>query len=483
MSTERQIRRRPGVLICAVISVLALVTAACSSDGTSDTSTDTTAAAPADTQAPDDGGDTEAPDDTEAPPETEAPAADLFTGEDPDTFTLLTNVENQQTVPILEILAEGACSAQNDALPLDGSSMPQADLDAQVQLLASQDALPAMFSGGGNPSEGEKLWKAGKLVDFNDAMTKLGVLDNVEPAAISTIERIYGGAFNFLPYQFNIEGIFYNKALFEEHGVSEPQTWDELLAAAQTFQDAGLTPLAASGEQGWPITRLISGHIFRSLGPDALEAVRDGSAKLTDPEYVASAQAIADLGAAGYFGDNVTSLDYDGATNEFLTGNAAMIYMGTWLLGNINDPEQNQLEGGADQVGFMPFPGVEGGAGSIDQYPANVGTPATFGADTLGPKVASWLGCITENFGSTALSEFGTITGFKVNTPVDGVPAITQEVQERIASGGQSVLWFETLFTPKANNNATGNVPLLVTGDMSADEYMSIIQADLDAGG
>lgn len=453
MSSVTQLKRGPAIRAGAVLGALGLLVSACGSDGSDGESS-------ADASS----------------------SESAFTGDDGGAFTILTNAENQQTAPILETLAGGVCEAENTALPLEASSIPQGDLDAQIQLLASQDGLPSMFSAAGTPSEGAKLWDAGKLVDFEEALTELGVLDSVEPAAISTIEKLYGGAFNFLPYQFNIEGIFYNKALFEEHGISEPQTWNELLAAADTFQAAGITPLAASGEQGWPITRLISGHIFRSLGPDALSKVEDGSAKLTDPDYVASAQAIADLGAAGYFGENVTSLDYDGATNEFLTGNAAMMYMGTWLLGNINDPEQNQLPGGAEGVGFMPYPAVEGGAGSIDQYPANVGLPATFASASFGPDTAEWLKCITENFGSTAMADYGTITGFKQNTPVDGVPQITQDIQERIASGGESVLWMEALFNAKAGQDSSGNVPLLVTGEMTAEEFMSILQTDLDAG-
>src|SRR6478752_5759753 len=255
-------------------------------------------------------------------------------------------------------------------------------LDAQVQLLATQDGLPPMFSAGGNPAEGAKLAKNGYLVDFDKALTELGVRDKISDGAVSTIKKLYGGDFTFLPFQYNIEGIFYNKQVFADNGWEVPTTWDDLLKVASEAKAAGLTPFAASGEQGWPLTRLVSGYLFRSLGADALQAVADGKAKLTDPEYVKAAAAIADLGKQGYFGDNVASLDYDAATNEFLTGKAAMIYMGSWLLGNING-DTNQI--GADNVGFFKFPAVDGGAGDIGQYPANVGLPATFGSKTYTP--------------------------------------------------------------------------------------------------
>ncbi|MBN9239189.1 MAG: extracellular solute-binding protein [Leifsonia sp.] len=400
-------------------------------------------------------------------------------GTDSEKFTVLLNDENQNVKPVLEALSTGACATEEAAQPLEFSSIPQGDMDANNQLLASQDSLPTLFSAGGTPSEAAKLDKAGKLVHFDDALAALDATDDVLPSAKAVIEKLYGGNFVMLPSQYNIEGIFYNKQIFADLGIEVPTTWDELNDAAAKVQAAGYTALSASGNQGWPLTRLISGYLFRTVGPDALKAVQDGTAKLTDPEYVAAAQAIADLGAAGYFGANVTSLDYDGATNEFLTGKAAMIYMGSWLLGNINDPAQNKLP--ADSVGFMPFPAVDGGKGAIDQYPANVGVAITMSSSTFGPNAQAWLKCIADNFGTDSLKNQNTISGFAVNTPVD-VPAITQEVLDRMADGGEGVLWFEALFNAKAGQDSSDNAPLLVTGQISPEDFMKTLQTDLDAG-
>ncbi len=393
----------------------------------------------------------------------------------PEALTFLKNAENTTTEPVLQALADGECAAQQEVLPLEISSVPQAELDAQVQLLASQNGLPVMFSAGGNPAEGAKLWDQGVILDLDEALTDLGVKDKIAPGAISTIEKLYGGAFNFLPFQYNIEGIFYNTALFEENGWEVPTTWSELTALAADVQAAGYTPFAASGEQGWPLTRLVSGYLFRSLGADALQKVADGEAKLTDPEYVEAAQAIADLGAAGYFGENVTSLDYDAATNEFLTGKAAMIYMGSWLLGNING-DGNQI--GAENVGFFPYPAVEGGAGDINQYPANVGLPATFGSKTYTPEVGEWLKCIAENYGNAA-AEQGQITGFISDVEVEQ-NEVTATISDTIATSTDSVLWFEALFPAKASSVSSTNAALLVTGQLTAEDFMALVQDAID---
>ena len=397
-------------------------------------------------------------------------------GTDPKAFTVLSNAENTTVPGELKKLAAGACSSENAALPLQVDTVPQSSLDQKLQLLAGQNALPAMFAAGNAPATTKTLAQAGDIVDLQSQLTKLGVIDDVQPAAVSTIKALYGG-FNVLPTEYNIEGIFYNKQIFTQQGISVPQTWDDLVAAAAKLQAAKIQPLSASGQQGWPITRLISGYLYRTLGPDAMAAISSGSAKLTDPDYVKAAQAIADLGSKGYFGKGVGSIDYDTAVNTFLTGKAAMLYMGTWVLANVADTKADTI--GADNVGFMPFPAVAGGKGSIDQYPSNVGLPFTFGAKTFGPKVAAWLKCIVANYGTGVLTDYGTISGFKLASPVSGQSALAGTVQSTIAASSQSVLWFEAEFSTKATTVSQQDAAPLVSGSMSASQFMSAVQSAL----
>ncbi|MGP6176211.1 ABC transporter substrate-binding protein [Microbacterium sp. A196] len=394
-----------------------------------------------------------------------------------DAMSLFINVENTEIPAVLETLADGACASAAEALPLKVETVPQSNLDQQLQLKAGQGDLPVLFSAGNAPALTQTLAEAGNVVDFEEVLTDLDVIDNIEPAAISTIENLYGG-FRALPFEYNVEGIWYNKSFFAEQGIEEPQTFDDLVAAAGTLDAAGVQPFSASGEQGWPITRLISSYIFRDLGPDALQKVADGDASLTDPEYVAAAQAIADLGAEGYFGQGIGSIDMATSENQFLNGSAAMFYMGSWFLSGLNDPEMNQI--GAENVGFMPFPGVEGGAGDRSQLAANVGLPVTMNAKAVNEDTEGWLSCIVENYGSTALAQENRVSGFALNEEVTDVPPLTQLVQEQIASTETTVLWFEALFSAEATTTSQRNAAPLMTGSISAEEFMSMVQADLD---
>ncbi|MGC5224719.1 ABC transporter substrate-binding protein [Micromonospora sp. DT81.3] len=403
------------------------------------------------------------------------------TGTDPESFTVLTANENATLEAQLTALSEDQCEAENEALPLEHQKTAQADVVQKVTLLASQDALPAHFIAGTAMVRPDGDLGAGGLVlDYEELLSASGAWENVLPAAASTVQNVYGGMVS-LPYQYNLEGIWYNKAIFEEEGIEEPQTFDELLDASEQLTEAGYTALAQPGAAGWPLTRLMGMHIFREVGPDAMEKVRDGEAKLTDEGYVAGAAALQDMAQSGFFGEGFSSVEPDAATAAFLTGSAAMKYDGTWLLSNINDEEQNQI--GIENVGFMPFPAVDGGEGSIDQWPANAGAAMAANPKTAGPKVAAWFDCIAENYGQQALSDAGVLSGFKVNGDVGDIPETTAFVQEKMAEIDETVLWFEALLDAKSNSLASTNVSLLTTGQMTPEQYMADLQASIDAAG
>lgn len=160
-------------------------------------------------------------------------------GADPEAFTVMTANENTVIAPTLDALAAGACKAENEALPLEHQKIAQADTVQKVTLLASQDALPThTIAGTALIRPDGDLGAAGMVADLKASLEESGAWDNVLPAAASTVEQVYGGMVS-MPYQYNIEGIWYNKQIFADNGLEEPQTWDELMDASATLQDAG----------------------------------------------------------------------------------------------------------------------------------------------------------------------------------------------------------------------------------------------------
>ncbi len=349
----------------------------------------------------------------------------------------------------------------------------QASLNQKIQLLAGQGALPVLYN---TPPADllAQLAKNGEVLDLESTFNQLGVTQELVPAAVTLLKKVYNGKLSALPFELNIEGFWYNKQIFAKNGLQPPQTWDELVQIAASLQQKGIQPFAASGKQGWPLTRLVGNYIFRSLGPDALQSVQSGQAKLTDAAYVAAAQAVANLGKQGYFGKGVATLDYMPAVDLFLQGTAAMLYMGSWELRDFNSPTVNKI--GASNIGFFPFPNVTGGVGNSGQTPMNAGQPTSVNKAKYNADVGKWLAYMAQNYGDVALQREGAVTGFVVHHPPANLDALTSLVIAQIKQVTQPVLWFEALFSTKAQNISQQNAALLVTNAMSGSNFMAAIQ-------
>jgi len=393
-------------------------------------------------------------------------------------FEYLSAVENSIVRDEITTLAEGACSAENEAMPFTVETLPQEDVNQRVTLLASQDSLPTMFTAPTSPLRpGGVLGDDETVINLEEKLTELGVMDNILPGAVSAVKTIYGDRFVSMPYQYNIEGIFYNKEIFEKNGIEVPTTWTDLQTAADTLAATDVAPYALPGDQDWMITRWISGYMFRDLGPDAIDDVLAGDAKFTDPEYVEVFQAIQEFGEN--FGQGVSTMDMATATNEFLSGNAAMMYNGSWFLADIYNEEMNPTD--PETFAFMPFPEVEGGEGSIDQYVANAGAATSFSTAYDGPELDAWLTCIAENYGSSALENQGVVSGFTINDPVDDVAPLTEEIQGIMNETTDTIAWLEAFLPDKAAGEAATNAGPLLTGSMSPEDYADRLQAGVEA--
>jgi raffinose/stachyose/melibiose transport system substrate-binding protein len=356
--------------------------------------------------------------------------------------------------------------------------IPQNNLFQQIQLLAGQGALPVLY----NTPQADltaQLVKNGEVLDLESTFQQLGVLQELVPAGVTIVKKVNNGLLAGLPFELNIEGFWYNKQIFAQNGLQPPQTWDQLVQIAASLQQKGVQPFTASGIQGWPITRFIGNYLYRTLGPDALDKVKSGQAKLTDPNYVEAAQAVANLGKQGYFGRGVATLDYSPAQDIFLQGKAAMYYMGSWALRDLNNLSETKTIGGADNIGFFPFPAVVGGVGNAAQTPMNAGVTTTVNKQKYNATVGQWLAYMAKNYGDVAMQKEGAVTGFKLHNPPANLPVLTSIVLDQIQKTSEPVLWFEAAFSTKATNLSQQDSSLLVTSAMSPHDFMAAVQQAL----
>jgi raffinose/stachyose/melibiose transport system substrate-binding protein len=151
--------------------------------------------------------------------------------------------------------------------------------------------------------------------------------------------------------------VFYNKKIFKDLGLEIPRTYDALMAAAKKIKDSGKTAFALGWKDGWPLgmwaTRdLPSNTALVANLPDFFEKLETGAAKFADNPAMKTTLEHAKT-YFQYGNKDQLGVDYNGAVDLFAKGEAAMMYVGTWPLADIQKKNPDLYNTG---MGYFPYP-------------------------------------------------------------------------------------------------------------------------------
>lgn len=224
------------------------------------------------------------------------------------------------------------------------NDVPNADAAIRTRLVRGDVPDVLTLNGSGNFAQ---LARADVFYDFSGE----AVLDTVNPAIVKILTDLGTGGdgdeVNGIPFANNADGIIYNKDLFAEHGVDVPTTYDELIAAADTFKAAGVTPFFITLKDAW--TSLPAWNALASnLPPDDFWAqLDDGQTSFQDayPPVAERLGQLFDYGQADKF-----SRDYNFGNETFAKGEVAMYLQGIWAITAIRDFKPDF------EIGTFPLP-------------------------------------------------------------------------------------------------------------------------------
>ncbi|MGL6202163.1 MAG: ABC transporter substrate-binding protein [Lachnospiraceae bacterium] len=154
----------------------------------------------------------------------------------------------------------------------------------------------------------------------------------------------------------SVVGYFYNKELFEKAGIKETaKTWDEFFAQCETLKAAGITPLAMdTADSAW-VTQLWLGALVATANDQGLELMETMNPDdYNTPEMIAAVEKIQTM-LKDYTTADAIGGKYENAANNFLSGQAAMIANGPWMIGDFTDTSKT-TEDFADKVGAAIYP-------------------------------------------------------------------------------------------------------------------------------
>lgn len=297
-------------------------------------------AAPADTSAASSGDDAASPADGEK-----------------ITLKLFHNWINVEEAPYFEdIAAEFESTHPNVDIVIENVGDPDYKSKLKV-MLGADDAPDIYFSWSGEYAF--KFARAGSAMDLTEYYeADPEWKESFVPASLTPFE--YDGGIYGVPVRIDAKMMVYNKDLFEQNNVEVPTTYKEFLDVCQTFQDAGITPIAMGNSDPWTACHYIS--TFNSMCVPEDVRNKDNNSKtgeFTDPGYVEALYMLKNLNDSGYFTPNTNAMDFEVARNDFLSGKTAMTYMQSI---EFRRARENNLNAGVFQI---PFPEGEDGNPNI----------------------------------------------------------------------------------------------------------------------
>ena len=202
----------------------------------------------------------------------------------------------------------------------------------------ARTVLQARMAAGNPPTAMQMLglvvqdWaQQGALGDLTPLATKDG-WDQVIPPALQNIVK-YDGHYVAAPFNMHSTNwVWVNKALFDKVGGPEPTTWENFVALAKKFKDAGVTPVAHGG-QAWQEATIFDGAVISAGGPGFYKKafIELDEASLDSPTMQ---KAFDELRAIrGMVDPNFPGRDWNLATAMVINGQAGMQIMGDWAKG------------------------------------------------------------------------------------------------------------------------------------------------------
>ncbi|MFK7877886.1 MAG: ABC transporter substrate-binding protein, partial [Paracoccaceae bacterium] len=171
----------------------------------------------------------------------------------------------------------------------------------------------------------------GALANLNEVAATEG-WDDVIPAALQQFAKVDGEWVSAPVNVHSTNWVWANKAVLDANGISQPETWEDFVAAMDTLSAAGITPVAQGG-QAWQETTMFDGVAMSVLGPDGYRAAFIdldpsvlGGAKMQEAfDRMAVIRANVD--------DNFSGRDWNLATAMVINGEAGFQMMGDWAKG------------------------------------------------------------------------------------------------------------------------------------------------------
>jgi raffinose/stachyose/melibiose transport system substrate-binding protein len=316
------------------------------------------------------------------------------------------------------------------------------------------------------------------MVDAEKLLKSLDIYDDYRPGALD-YQRFDDGSLYMIPFQFELEYFWYNKALLQKAGVTVPKSLDDIPAMCTALRSAGITPIAIDGQDQWPLERYVAYQPFRAAGPEFVQKLKMGEAAFTDPAGQKTVEWMAALGKAKCFQDGFSAQGYSDAQNQFTSGQAAMYNIGTWELPSLATDKLNSAV--RDDVDFFTLPTTAGSATAANEFVSPSGIGMAVNAKTYDPLVSDFLKFALAKYPAeyAATGALSPTTNVQTTVPANATPLYKKALETADTLGAKQAMPWDTQLDPTTNGRLQQELVLLVQGNITPEQFTSTMDSTI----
>lgn len=351
------------------------------------------------------------------------------------------------------------------------------DLKTQSKIALDSGVVPDMMVGHAG-TDFQQYYDSGMLMDITGIVEEMKLTDTISQSyfdAYMVDGKYYGVPCGGLqPWQT----LYVNRDIFDACGITEdPVHVEDLIQISATLRENGYAPLAIGNKDLWPAVILFGDYYAQQTdGRGICDDIMAGKETFTDSEVMRKAlETIVAYGQNGVYMPGFATTDHNTAIQTFATGQAAMLYCGSWWSG------QAPVESLDFEIDCIRLPLIEGltDYGSVQ---ASIDVAMLFTKDADEEAVKAFLEYMTrEEWYVTYGTEQNALTvSAEANEKVDIAEVFLDDDLLRQLDKPAIYPYFDWMFPDAVTTAMKENFQKAISGDVTVDEALANIQAVMD---
>jgi raffinose/stachyose/melibiose transport system substrate-binding protein len=333
----------------------------------------------------------------------------------------------------------------------------------------------------GWPDMGQ-LVKAGLLLPLDNYAQAYGWNDRVSENVLSVSswspdgKQFGAGSLFGYTTMGEIIGVYYNKEMLADLGLTVPTTFDEFERALGVAKQAGEIPIQFGNNDAFPGIHEYAVIQDQMATVDDLTAfifgLNGSELSFDTAANVQAATTLQDWAASGYFTPGFAGGGYQDAVNNFAKGEGLFMITGNWIVADL----------GADNrdFGFFVMPPREAGGPPVST--GGAGFPLSITAGSENPDAAAaYIDWMTNDHASDLLLPTGQLplsAGAATSSVQDGTVLADVLNASSVVTESNGIVPYEDWATPTFYDTLTAAIQELMVSRITPQEFVSKVQQD-----